>query len=364
MPVYEQIVLLAQAAVAPVVLRDQEEKIIAVGVLKYTSGSGILFLSAEKKESRDPIPVTRTSFGKLQYPTSVEVKPLTKTQLNTIRAYEGKVLNNADLELLDPKASHSAHLQKAFKECVKDLNLLDASLEERYQRWKSLSSKGAGGEGKGFEIRADAAMEDFKRDLPSKFEPGLWLLAVVSLALITLFLLIRGQESILNSLVSGKPARFPHPRRLSCPATYDLDPEDPARRMYEVLSVTKGIKGIHLQQPLSALPEVLGPLVRCCGGGGVLQAPGPLTNIEALRRFIEKPLHVQKAPQCYVYVVSVNDILLVQDALKELIEKNTLMSEPVLPAHAPGLFIIASEQSRAELKDVLPHRVVHLLSPM
>ncbi|CAD2219724.1 hypothetical protein, conserved [Angomonas deanei] len=63
---------------------------------------------------------------------------------------------------------------------------------------------------------------------------------------------------------------------------------------------------------------------------------------------------------CVVWVFSLKAIEGNADPLKELLETNTLLSQKVVPQGSRGLFVLKTDLSRAELKEKLPHRVVHM----
>eukprot|EP00796_Vickermania_ingenoplastis_P003886 gene3886-2757_t len=103
-------------------------------------------------------------------------------------------------------------------------------------------------------------------------------------------------------------------------------------------------------------------LVGCCRGK-IVFSTGPLRTVADVRAFIEAPFR-EKSRECAVYVMRIEDIQGEGDgtqSLKELLENGSLMSDAVLPSGKKALVAIATSGTRADLKELLPHRIVHLL---
>ncbi|RHW73203.1 hypothetical protein DPX39_040057000 [Trypanosoma brucei equiperdum] len=116
-----------------------------------------------------------------------------------------------------------------------------------------------------------------------------------------------------------------------------------------------GVTGIHLRGAgHSAVEESLRGLSSC----------GKLYTLEnqfdGVGSFMQRLQHDAKGTRCVVWLVKdLSVVKHVDNALKELLEDNTLRGNRVLPDGARGLFIVLSNQSREEIKGSLPHRVVH-----
>ncbi|ORC88869.1 uncharacterized protein TM35_000153000 [Trypanosoma theileri] len=118
-----------------------------------------------------------------------------------------------------------------------------------------------------------------------------------------------------------------------------------------------GLTGIHLQRMNSALVEKqLSTLPKC------VTLHRLTTPFDSVTSFLQRLKRDAAANRCVLWFVEdVGVVRGVGNSLKELFEDNALRGEPVLPRGSRGLFVVNSEKSREELKDILPHRVVHML---
>lgn len=122
-----------------------------------------------------------------------------------------------------------------------------------------------------------------------------------------------------------------------------------------------GLSGVYFQTSRSALLPLLKPLESCCT---IVKSVGDIVSIEALQQFIVAPLKtINREKKCVLYVVTLEHVTppSTAHALKELLEENTLRSRRLLPSDVHALLLIQTEKSLAEVKEALPHRVVHLL---
>ncbi|KAG8348178.1 hypothetical protein ERJ75_000423300 [Trypanosoma vivax] len=117
-----------------------------------------------------------------------------------------------------------------------------------------------------------------------------------------------------------------------------------------------GLTGLHIQTTTqSAVEEQLGPLPSCVT---LHRLADPLSNITS---FLDRLKRDARGRTCVVWLVEDLSVLrAVADSLKELLEDNSLRGEPILGQGSRGLFVLLVKESRDQLKDVLPHRVVHM----
>lgn len=123
------------------------------------------------------------------------------------------------------------------------------------------------------------------------------------------------------------------------------------------------VRGVHIHEnDYFTVREHLGRLEKCCGTS-LASSTQAITSIEALRTFLKLPLKKNGGRgKCFIYVLKLDHITSnpVANGLKELLENNALQSSVVFPS-SRALVIILSSKTKKELKDALPHRVVHLL---
>ncbi|KPA79343.1 putative mitochondrial hypothetical protein [Leptomonas pyrrhocoris] len=126
-----------------------------------------------------------------------------------------------------------------------------------------------------------------------------------------------------------------------------------------LLSRRSGVSGVHWHQRRGDADR-LDFALNC---RGVLVAPlhGPFASVDQLRAETQKSFGSQKS-RCVVWVTSPEAIQKVANALKELLENNALGGRPVVPPQARGTLVVKSAHPREELKNILPHRVVHMLT--
>lgn len=124
------------------------------------------------------------------------------------------------------------------------------------------------------------------------------------------------------------------------------------------------IRGLYgKNEDYRSLREAVSLLEKCCGNS-VTFSKAPLTSVESLKSFLEIPIKQEvRSEQCFVYWVELEHIAPqpTANALKELLESNVLRFQEVIPPLSKALLIISSSMSKEELKQILPHRVVHLL---
>lgn len=122
------------------------------------------------------------------------------------------------------------------------------------------------------------------------------------------------------------------------------------------------VRGVHIHEnDYFTVREHLERLEKCCSTSLTLSTQA-ITSIEALRTLLELPLKRNGGRgKCFMYVLKLEHVTPkpVANALKELLENNALQSSVVFPSRA--LVIVLSAKTKEDLKDVLPHRVVHLL---
>lgn len=123
-----------------------------------------------------------------------------------------------------------------------------------------------------------------------------------------------------------------------------------------------GVRGVYVQDAPYSLKSNLRPLTEFCGKEYVVD--GVLDSVESLHHFLTLAVKQNGPKKCIVYLLDVERIAPFSPAansLKEFLESNTLQSLWVLPSNVKALLIFASPKSKEDLKELLPHRVVHLL---
>lgn len=125
-----------------------------------------------------------------------------------------------------------------------------------------------------------------------------------------------------------------------------------------LLGGPRRINGLHLRHSSNRLRASLSFMKDC--KGAVVYAAKTYTSIEELWSDLQAPFAQQR--RCVVWVVALEQIKAIGNALKELIENNALGGAQVVPNGSRGLFLLTSDASREALKDILPHRVVHMLT--
>lgn len=63
-----------------------------------------------------------------------------------------------------------------------------------------------------------------------------------------------------------------------------------------------------------------------------------------------------------VWLVPVDSVKGVANALKELLEDNTLRGNRVVPTNSRGVLVLVSSLDRSELRSQLPDRVIHMFT--
>lgn len=129
------------------------------------------------------------------------------------------------------------------------------------------------------------------------------------------------------------------------------------------ISRRTGVSGVHVEADASVLVHSLEPLSSCLAVSDLRTTA--FEDVAQLKNELTSSFSVpgaRKQHTCVAWLVSVDTVLGVADALKELLEANTLRGEPVVPRGGRGMLILVSQWNREELKERLPHRVVHMLS--
>ncbi|KAH9597264.1 hypothetical protein LSM04_007505 [Trypanosoma melophagium] len=118
-----------------------------------------------------------------------------------------------------------------------------------------------------------------------------------------------------------------------------------------------GVTGVHLQRVNPALvEEQISTLPKC------VTLHRLTTPFDSVTSFLQRLKRDAATASCILWFVEdVGVVRGVGNSLKELLEDNALRGEHVLPKGSRGLFVVLSEKTREELKDILPHRVVHML---
>lgn len=152
---------------------------------------------------------------------------------------------------------------------------------------------------------------------------------------------------------SGDAAPRPHP----CACATAAAASNPLAKA--ALSRRSGVSGVHWQRAAgdaNRLDASLG-----CADAVVAPLNGPYATVAELRAAMQAAFQ-QPRTRCVVWVTSPEAVQRVANALKELLENNALAGTPVVPPHARGTLVMQSSLSREELKNKLPHRVVHMLT--
>lgn len=127
-----------------------------------------------------------------------------------------------------------------------------------------------------------------------------------------------------------------------------------------LLSRRDRISGVHVINP-DALAVSLAFLKPSKCHTQIVEAHKPFSDLLAFRSALTGAFtSAKRGATCIVWVVDLHHVEHVGGALKELLESNSLRGEPVVPGGKRGLLILKSTLSREELKDRLPHRVVHM----
>ncbi|CCW62654.1 unnamed protein product [Phytomonas sp. EM1] len=123
------------------------------------------------------------------------------------------------------------------------------------------------------------------------------------------------------------------------------------------VSSSAPLTGVHVRS--DSAPSVFKELsfVRPCSV--VIHLTKPIKDVEELKKVLQFPFSQSR---CVVWVADVNLLSQVLNPLKELFEDNTLRGIRIVPSGKKGFLILVSEKSREELKEELPHRVVHMLN--
>ncbi|ESL11264.1 hypothetical protein TRSC58_00990 [Trypanosoma rangeli SC58] len=117
-----------------------------------------------------------------------------------------------------------------------------------------------------------------------------------------------------------------------------------------------GLTGVHLHSVnRSAVREQLAALSGCAT---VYRLTDAFEDVPSLSRRLRKDA---AGARCVVWLVEdVSVVRGVANALKELLEDNTLRGDHILREGSRGLFVLVLGTSREKLVHILPHRVVHM----
>jgi hypothetical protein len=126
-----------------------------------------------------------------------------------------------------------------------------------------------------------------------------------------------------------------------------------------MLSRRSGVSGVHWQQRRG--DDDLLAFAANCSDMAVVELRGPFASAAQLREEMQRPFLQQKR-RCVTWVTSPEAVLRTANSLKELLENNALGGAVVVQPQARGVLVVKSAHSREGLKDVLPHRVVHMLT--
>ena len=126
-----------------------------------------------------------------------------------------------------------------------------------------------------------------------------------------------------------------------------------------VLSRRSGVSGVHWHQG-SGEPDRL-VFAHICNAMVVSTLQDSFTSVDQLRAAMQASFERPKS-RCVVWVTTPEAIQKVANAMKELLENNALGGVPVAPPQARGTLVVKSVHAREELKNMLPHRVVHMLT--
>ncbi|RNF22014.1 uncharacterized protein Tco025E_03380 [Trypanosoma conorhini] len=117
-----------------------------------------------------------------------------------------------------------------------------------------------------------------------------------------------------------------------------------------------GLTGVHLHSlNRAAVREELAALSRCAAIHRLTSA------FEDVPSFSKRLRRDAAHARCIVWLAE--DVYVVRgvaNAMKELLEDNALRGEHILRDGSRGLFVLMSNNSRGELTNILPHRVVHM----
>ncbi|KPI84453.1 hypothetical protein ABL78_6482 [Leptomonas seymouri] len=147
-----------------------------------------------------------------------------------------------------------------------------------------------------------------------------------------------------------------HPRH-PCACAAAASASNPLAKV--LLSRRSGASGVHWH-PSPGEADILG-FASSCNDVSMTPLHGPFASVDQLRAEILKSFGRQRG-RCVVWLTSPEAIQKVANALKEFLENNALGGTPVVPPQARGTLVVKSAHSREELKNVLPHRVVHMLT--
>lgn len=174
------------------------------------------------------------------------------------------------------------------------------------------------------------------------------------------FVVVNGTESFLGGGRGAWGSQGGHHHPCAC-ATAAASTNLLAKA---ALSRRSGVSGLHWQRHNSAggtEEEDPFAFVSRCKDMSVHHLRGPFTSADQLRSAMLQPF-AQRSHRCVVWITTPASIQAVANALKELLENNKLGGATVVPPQARGVLVVESSLAREELKDLLPHRVVHMLS--
>ncbi|KAG5504118.1 hypothetical protein GH5_04981 [Leishmania sp. Ghana 2012 LV757] len=176
-----------------------------------------------------------------------------------------------------------------------------------------------------------------------------WCIALLAIALA----LVAAGLVVLHSTKGDVSPRERHP--CSCAVVASTS----NRLAKAVLSRRTGVSGVHLRTEEAGVESLA--FVTKCSGGAVTTLHGPFESVDQLRAALVAPFKDHRS-RCVVWVTTPDVIKGVANSLKELMENNALGGRTVVPARSRATLILKSLASREQLKSILPHRVVHMLT--
>lgn len=132
-----------------------------------------------------------------------------------------------------------------------------------------------------------------------------------------------------------------------------------------LLGANDGILGVHIQVPEPTVFDHHLEYFKSCGGA-VYTPSTQLKTIKELDDYLRTPWgKSMKEGRPVMYVIHLtegSEVATISNAFKEVLETNRLQQRSIVPSTSKAMVVLLSDMSRAEMKEVVPHRVMHLLT--
>lgn len=212
---------------------------------------------------------------------------------------------------------------------------------------------------RGREARAPAATDKRTAALTPQPAPSSPLLSIckkVAVVVIAVLLAVVVATTLASPSPWGGPVRGPRACSCATEAFQDLRGDDRQPLAALLMGSRSRMAGAHVVAlSVADVHKAFGFMKAC---GHVEHVPAAVSTVDGLYTALRKGFMDHT---CIVWLVPEAQIVPIAGPLKELMEDNALKGMPVVPPTGRGVFVIVSQKSREELKEVLPHRVVHML---